>query len=112
MTEIEFLVQLLLNDVMSDELKNKLLARIGEIEKLRNTVIFPIASPGVVQPIYLGPIDTCLHEYPQPWMSISPPHCKKCGKQATNWITITNTTGDLPVGTFTSHSSNNLKLAE
>ena len=22
------------------------------------------------------------HEYPNPWMSITPPHCKKCGKQA------------------------------
>lgn len=24
----------------------------------------------------------CLHEYPNPWGSTVPPHCKKCGQQA------------------------------
>mgnify|MGYP001560582592 CR=1 FL=1 len=34
------------------------------------------------------------HNYPIPWMSVTPPHCTKCGKQAQNNIitsyTLTN----------------------
>lgn len=40
--------------------------------------------------------DVCEHDYPNPWHSVEPPHCKKCGEQAPKFeITFGNTTGDV-----------------
>lgn len=82
MTEIEFLVKLLSEDSMSDEMKLKLLARIGEIESNRMIVQHPpitlpyISTPHVTIP-YPQP---CIHDYPHPWFGTVPPSCRKCGQ--------------------------------
>ncbi len=37
------------------------------------------------------------HQYPSPWHSILPPHCKKCGKQAPDYkITYDTNSGNVP----------------
>lgn len=55
------------------------------------TVIIPAGQKLETYPYQL-PL-TCDHEYPNPWMGIIPPHCKKCGKQGINW-NITSNIGD------------------
>lgn len=46
------------------------------------------------------------HDYPNPWHSISPAFCKKCGKQAEQHpITYSNGTGNLPWN-FEEHGGN------
>jgi hypothetical protein len=116
MTEIEFLVSLLLNEKMEETLRNKLLVRIGEVEKARmapympvtmNTPFIQTIPDTIVNPINLGCVGGSACEYPNPWMGIIPPHCKKCGKQATNWLTITNGTGDTLVGSTNGNVSIN-----
>lgn len=109
MTEIEFLVQLILNEQMSDSLRATLLGRIDEIEKSRlaTPIQYPFLQPyPAVQPIniqipYVDPT-TCFHEFPIPWHGLTAPPCKKCGTLA-------------GLGTFfvtSSNSSSNLKLVE
>lgn len=46
------------------------------------------------------------HEYPLNWLSISRPHCIKCGKQAPNYE-ITYRIGDIISPMFTTISTNN-----
>lgn len=64
-----------------------------EIQMLRNQQPY--------QPIdFYKNVDECNHEYPNPWHSVLPPHCKKCGKQAPDYrITFSDhktTTGNPP----------------
>jgi hypothetical protein len=80
MTEIEFLVQTLINFEASDELRKHLLARIGEIEKTRNepALVNPVVSYPQTIPLVITP---CQHQYPSgPWGSSVPPQCIKCGQ--------------------------------
>lgn len=47
------------------------------------------------------------HEYPNPWHSILPPHCQKCGKQAPDYsITYTNHDTGSPPWNFNEHGGN------
>ena len=56
--------------------------RIRELELQR---MGPDLSPPVIIP-YMRPVQwQCVHEYPNPWDSITPPTCKKCGMQAPQW---------------------------
>lgn len=76
--------------------KKEMLARIRDLEtiielyKKRDELLEQIkknqeelATPKIlVNP----PNDVaCEHQYPNPWLSVSPPHCIKCGKAAGMW---------------------------
>ena len=71
--------------------EEKLLERVQELE----SEIFRLKSTSTPF-IFQG---HCDHQYPNPWMSITPPHCLKCGLQApTNapyWTATTATIGDV-----------------
>lgn len=64
------------------ELKDK---RIQELEFLvsQNKTITIFNTPNIIG---------CSHDYPSPWLSTTPPTCKKCGLQATNYITLSTNT--------------------
>jgi hypothetical protein len=116
-TEIEFLVELLSKEEMSDGLKTKLLARIGEVERNRNFLPAPYVVPYVTTPhiILNPPLIPCQHEYPFPWFGTVPPSCKKCGQgQQYPYYTITCTNTDLgkvETGLLSQVSSTSLKLS-
>lgn len=76
------------------ENKNKLLKRIEELEKLveqQKTLIDQLNWE--IQQNNFKPIPVLQgdcpaggwHDYPNPWHSITPPFCKKCGHQAPNF---------------------------
>lgn len=79
MTEIQFLVQLLLTETMEESLKSKLLKRIEEVELTRLTLNNPLYSP-IVIPYFSQ--QYCLHEFPLPYYGTGPATCKKCGALA------------------------------
>ena len=68
------------------------------------------------QPFYYPPLDVAdpnlcndggYHEYPNPWHSIIPPHCKKCGKQGeANPITFSTPNTGNPPWNFNDHGGN------
>ncbi len=106
MNETEFLVTLLkMNEHISDEVKDKILERILEIEKLKkvSTTSNIIPSP-LPDGIGLGPFTVpstpgflylpCDHEYDQMQITSSPPHCVKCGKPACNLNVTCSTNGN------------------
>ncbi len=100
MTEIQFLIDLILNEPMTKELSEKLLKRIGtiEMEKVGQPKLAPF-DPAILRPqnpqpapqitvpyistpnIILTPVG-CEHQYPNPWFGTVPPACIKCGQQA------------------------------
>lgn len=108
-TEIEFLVKLLSEDSMSDEMKLKLLARIAEVEQNR-AIVNPFAPgllPYISSPTIVIPVP-CIHEYPNQWGATIPPSCIKCGKQmAYPYYTITSVGGSIST-LATNESSNTL----
>lgn len=76
--------------------KIELKKRIAELEKLvkdkdflieflqmqlDNQDKYPTFTPNIVNSPDVC-IDGGLHAYPNPWHSVEPPHCKKCGRQA------------------------------
>lgn len=74
----------------------KIIELQDEIIRLKNQVVIQ-PQPYVVNPFIYRPPDLCtdggFHEYPSPWMSTTPPNCKKCGQQAqSNHITSVFTT--------------------
>jgi len=96
----------------NDNLMEKLLDDVNnmreEIAELRRRIDFPFLSDFNVIPDPNKCIDGNYHEYPNPWHSITPPHCKKCGKQAQdNAITFSDriTTGE-PPWDFNKHGGN------
>lgn len=57
MTEIQFLVSLLLNEQMDESLRTKLLVRINEVEKRRtNWPIYPTTIPYITTPFVGAPV--------------------------------------------------------
>lgn len=44
---------------------------------------------------FIRTIEPCEHEYPSPWMSTTPPSCKKCGAMAVTY-TVTSTNLEEP----------------
>ena len=78
-----------------------------QLEKRKYQDMFQPLGPQIVpflKPINHNP-DPCpndngYHAYPSPWMSISPPSCTKCGKQANSWTT-TLASGSNSTTTFT-----------
>jgi hypothetical protein len=79
MTEIEFLVQLLLTEPLSEELKVKLLTRIGDVEKYK--VLNPYQQyPAILSPLtFTVPNTQCQHDYDN-FVGDGHPPCKKCGQ--------------------------------
>jgi hypothetical protein len=102
MTEIQFLATLLLNEKIDSDSKTTIINRIIELSK-------PVMTPYISTPfVYTPSVDLCVHEYPNPWMGITAPFCKKCGKQAQSWLTVTGTGGTvtaLPAGDITTTAS-------
>jgi hypothetical protein len=76
-----------------------------EIQQLQNQLIeYPLTVP--FQDLSNKCSDGGEHDYPNPWHSISPAFCKKCGKQAEQYpITYSNGTGNLPWN-FEEHGGN------
>jgi len=78
-----------------------------EIEKLKEEILLLRGQLNEIP--YTVPfmdLEECYHEYPNPWHSITPPHCIKCGKQAPEHIiTYSNGTGNLPWN-FEEHGGN------
>jgi hypothetical protein len=116
MTEIEFLVELLINDELSETVKNKLLARISEVEKNRTFTPAPYVVPYVTTPniVLNPPLIPCQHEYPFPWFGTVPPACRKCGQSQSPYYTITCTSADLnkvETGLLGQISNTSLKLS-
>lgn len=116
MTEIQFLAQFILDESVPADVRKKMLDRIVELENTKVAIqpspVIPLA-PWYLNPIitpFTMPVDTCNHEYPNPWMSITSPSCKKCGKQASNWITTYATGGSSGcAGTANTILNNNIK---
>lgn len=54
----------------------------------------PIFTPPT-QTLYDLCSDGGLHEYPNPWMGIVPPSCKKCGKQSLTYTAFGGVKHDL-----------------
>ncbi len=82
MSEILFIVDLLLNEKMDESLRTKLLTRISEIEKKNSDFTVPtIPFMGDGGTIY---DTTCHHEYPATCFDIISPPCKKCGHTPLN----------------------------
>ena len=70
--------------------------RVAELEKTNTNQQLPWTTPGQVLQPYIQTIhDPCTdlgyHEYPFPWNAVTPPPCKKCGKQGQS-LTITSGT--------------------
>jgi hypothetical protein len=74
------------------EMIRRLEKRVDELEK-RPYITYP--QPEIFIPTVFGPIDVCTdggyHDYHSPWWGVTPPPCKKCGKQAPS-TTITCST--------------------
>jgi hypothetical protein len=95
MTEIQFLAKLLLiPDGVSEDIKKQIIDRIVHVEQYRPSTIWQY-QPYMNTPLTNG---TCQHEYPNPWMSIMPPHCTKCGQQALHYTTTTLGGGITEIG--------------
>lgn len=85
------------NDNLIEELLDKVNKMEGEIAELKR-------KQSEYQQHYYPPLpvndfnkcnDDGEHKYPNPWHSISPSHCLKCGKQAPNYrITYGNDSGN------------------
>jgi len=97
----------------NDDLMEKLLDKVNKMEleiaelKKQLADAQPFYNP---PPLPFNDFDRCIddngHEYPNPWHSILPPHCKKCGKQAPDYgITFTTNTSDVPWD-FNKHGGN------
>jgi hypothetical protein len=81
MTEIQFLVKLLLEDSIVADIKELIAARIAEIDGKRSTIQFQPLNvnpwPKLTNP---NPLEgVCLHEYSFPWELTTDRRCKKCG---------------------------------
>jgi len=90
-----------------EELQIKVTLLESQIALLKpNTVSVPTVwtSPHTTQ------LDTCQHEYPNPWLGITPPSCKKCGQQAYQY-TVTCSSGGttIPNTTLTEYIQKNTK---
>lgn len=92
MSEVEFLVQLLLNDQMPKDLHDKLLKRISEVHCVKNPQQY-LTDKALLDPknplTEIYKMNICDHVYPQMWHGIFPPNCTKCGQQAWPLTTIT-----------------------
>lgn len=79
MTEIQFLVDLLMRPDATSEMKELIASRIKELSAFPYVTVTPQITTPYIPYIY-GPVDVCQHEYPQPWFGTVPPNCKKCGQ--------------------------------
>jgi len=74
-----------------NELTLQIHALKSEIESLKLSILYLKQSPLLQDPNAC--IDEFGHEYPNPWFSVIPPYCKKCGKQSnTPFITYAKDT--------------------
>ena len=102
MTEIEFLVHVLLTESVGDELKEKLLKRIEEVEKERNKTltINPVNPLDINIPsqwITITNADNCQHDYGQYHYSVGdffPRRCLKCQQPEPSFV-VTSSSGDI-----------------
>lgn len=88
---------------MNMESKNDLIRRIQVLEDLvekQKTFINQLLEEKKLnnfQPFNIN-YDECpmggRHDYPQPWHSVTPPFCKKCGKQAPDFKPVWTTSYD------------------
>lgn len=81
------------NDNLMEELLDKVNKMEREIADLKKQ--FNDNQQNYYPPLPVFGVDMCndggIHTYPNPWHSIMPPNCLKCGKQApSNSITFTN----------------------
>jgi hypothetical protein len=59
------------------------------------TVLTALQTAPTTPPVFVPTfqlLDPCpmggAHEYPEWWLSVSPPHCTKCGSLSPNWYTF------------------------
>lgn len=68
----------------------KIIELMKENAELKEQIQVMKPQPYVQNPFIYTVPDLCtdggLHDYPNPWMSVTPPHCTKCGKQASNAV--------------------------
>ena len=96
-----------------DNLMEELLDRINKMELDIATLKQQLAhtQPSYYPPLPVNDFNKCTdggeHEYPNPWHSILPPHCQKCGKQAPDYsITFMNNSTGNPPWNFNEHGGN------